>query len=181
MKKTYILLPILIISAISGIYFSISIFNSGSDFKEDFNEFETSTELTVELDKGVYDLFELSTQSNNLEKFNIDYQITEEAENPKIIEIGLGTTTSIKKSTTTITYAIFNKQFKSIGQFEINKKQPVKIISKIKDSRIDKLAYRQKDTSQSVFGIVKLFFLVLFSAGGFLASGILLLMDRKKK
>jgi hypothetical protein len=181
MKKTNILLTILIVSTISVIYFLINIFDSSNDFKKDFNEFETPSELKIELDKGIYDLFELSTQLERIEKFDIDYQITEKGENPKIIEIDLDTITSINKHKTTITYTIYDKTFKSIGQFEIYKKQPVNIISKIKDKRIDKLAYRQKETSKSFFGVMKFSFLLLFSIGGFLISGILLMINRKKK
>ena len=97
----------------------------------------------------------------------------------KIIEIDLDTITSINKHKTTITYTIYDKIFKSIGQFEIYKKQPVKIISKIKDKRIDKLAYRQKETSKSFFGVMKFSFLLLFSILGFLISAIFLPLIKK--
>ena len=181
MKKTNILLTILIISLISGIYFLINIFNSSNDFKKDFNEFETPSELKIELDKGIYDLFELSTKLNGLKKSDIDYLMTEKGINPKIIEIDLDTTDSINKHKTIITYTIYDKVFKSIGQFEIDKKQYIKIISNINDKQIDKLAYRQKETSKSFFGVMKSSFLLLFSLIGFLISGIILLITRKKK
>ena len=173
MKKTNILLTILIISLISGIYFLINIFNSSNDFKKDFNEFETPSELKIELDKGIYDLYELSTKLKGIEKSDIDYLITVKGENPKIIEIDLDT---IDKNKTTITYTINDMVFKSIGQFEINEKQSVNIISKINDKQIDKLAYRQKETSKSFFGIMRSSLLLLFSV-----SGIILLITRKKK
>jgi hypothetical protein len=178
MKKTNILLTILIISLISGIYFLINIFNSSNDFKKDFNEFETPSELKIELDKGIYDLYELSTKLKGIEKSDIDYLITVKGENPKIIEIELDT---IDKNKTTITYTINDMVFKSIGQFEINEKQSVNIISKINDKQIDKLAYRQKETSKSFFGIMRSSLLLLFSVVGFLISGIILLITRKKK
>ena len=178
MKKTNILLTILIISLISGIYFLINIFNSSNDFKKDFNEFETPSELKIELDKGIYDLYELSTKLKGIEKSDIDYLITVKGENPKIIEIDLDT---IDKNKTTITYTINDMVFKSIGQFEINEKQSVNIISKINDKQIDKLAYRQKETSKSFFGIMRSSLLLLFSVLGFLISGIILLITRKKK
>ncbi|MGB5364359.1 MAG: hypothetical protein WBN17_13755 [Aureibaculum sp.] len=178
MKKTNILLTILIISLISGIYFLINIFNSSNDFKKDFNEFETPSELKIELDKGIYDLYELSTKLKGIEKSDIDYLITVKGENPKIIEIDLDT---IDKNKTTITYTINDMVFKSIGQFEINEKQSVNIISKINDKQIDKLAYRQKETSKSFFGIMRSSLLLLFSVVGFLISGIILLITRKKK
>ena len=178
MKKTNILLTILIISLISGIYFLINIFNSSNDFKKDFNEFETPSELKIELDKGIYDLYELSTKLKRIEKSDIDYLITVKGENPKIIEIDLDT---IDKNKTTITYTINDMVFKSIGQFEINEKQSVNIISKINDKQIDKLAYRQKETSKSFFGIMRSSLLLLFSVVGFLISGIILLITRKKK
>jgi hypothetical protein len=181
MKKTTVLLTILIISVISGIYFLTNIFNSSNDFKKDFNEFETPSELKIELDKGIYNLFELSTKLNGIEKYDIDYLITENGKNPKIIEIDLDTITSINKNKTTITYTIYDKVFKSIGQFEIDEKQYVKIISNINDKQIDKLAYRQKETSKSFFGIMKSSLLLLFSIAGFLISGILLLINRKNK
>jgi len=178
MKKTNILLTILIISLISGIYFLINIFNSSNDFKKDFNEFETPSELKIELDKGIYDLYELSTKLKGIEKSDIDYLITVKGENPKIIEIDLDT---IDKNKTTITYTINDMVFKSIGQFEINEKQSVNIISKINDKQIDKLAYRQKETSKSFFGIMRSSLLLLFSVVGFLISGIILLITRMKK
>ena len=178
MKKTNILLTILIISLISGIYFLINIFNSSNDFKKDFNEFETPSELKIELDKGIYDLYELSTKLKGIEKSDIDYLITVKGENPKIIEIDLDT---IDKNKTTITYTINDMVFKSIGQFEINEKQSVNIISKINDKQIDKLAYRQKETSKSFFGIMRSSLLLLFSVVGFLISGIILLITRIKK
>ncbi len=181
MKKTNILLTILIISLISGIYFLTNIFNSSNDFKKDFNEFETPSELKIELDKGIYDLFELSTKLKGIEKSDIDYLITEKGENPKIIKIDLDTIASINKNKTTITFTINDKVFKSIGQFEIDEKQYVKIALNINDKQIDKLAYRQKETSKSFFGIMKYSLLLLFSIIGFLISGIILLIARKKK
>ena len=181
MKKINILLTILIISLVSGIYFLTNIFNSSNEFKKDFNEFETPSELKIELDKGIYDLFELSTKLKGIDKSDIDYLITVKGENPKIIEIELDTIDSIKKNKATITYTIYDKVFKSIGQFEINEKQSVKIVSKINDKQIDKLAYRQKETSKSFFGVMKSSLLLLFSIVGFLISGIILLITRKKK
>jgi hypothetical protein len=71
--------------------------------------------------------------------------------------------------------------YKSIGQFEIKEKQTVKIISKISDDSIDQLAYREKETSTSFFGMLKSSLLLLFSVAGFLISGILLLVYQKKK
>lgn len=181
MKKTSILLTIFILSTVSGVYFLINIFNSGKDFKDDFIEFETPSELKIELDSGIYDLFELSTELKGIEKYDIDYLITEKGENPIIIEIGLDTIDSVNKNKTTITYTIFDEKFKSIGGFEINEKQSVKIVSNIDDKRIDKLAYRKKETSKSFFGVIKFAGFLLFSTGGFLISGILLLISIKKK
>jgi hypothetical protein len=181
MKRTNILLTIFIISIISGVYFLIKIFYSSNDFKSDFNEFETQSELKIDLDSGIYDLFELSTKLKETEKYDINYLIREKGENPKIIEIGLDTTGLSNKNKSTITYIIFDKKFKSIGKFEIDKKQSVKIISNINDNRIDKLAYRKKETSKSFFGVIKFSVMHLFSSAGFLISGILLLINSKKK
>ncbi len=181
MKKTKILLTIFIISIVSGVYLLIKIFNSSNDFKNDFNEFKTPSELKIELDSGIYDVFELSTKEKGTEEYDFDYLITAKGENPKVIEIKLDTIDSIPKNKTTRTYIIFDKKFKSIGQFEINKKQSVKIISTINDHRIDKLAYREKETSKSFFGVLKFAVLNLFSVAGFLISGILLLINRKKE
>ena len=181
MKKNNILLAIFIISIVSGVYLLIKIFNSSNDFKNDFNEFKTPSELKIELDSGIYDVFELSTKEKGTAEYDFDYLITAKGENPKIIEIGLDTIDSIHKNKTTRTYIIFDKKFKSIGQFEINKKQYVKIISTINDHRIDKLAYREKETSKSFFGVLKFSVLHLFSMAGFIISGILLLINRKKK
>lgn len=181
MKKTNILLTIFLLSIVSGVYFLTNIFNSGKDFKDDFIEFETLSELKIELDSGIYDLFELSTKLKGIEKYDIDYLITQKGENPIIIEIGLDTIDSVNKNKTTTTYTIYDEKFKSIGHFEINKKQTVKIVSNIDDKRVDKLAYRQKETSKSFFGVMKFAGLLLFSSGGFLISGILLLISFKKK
>ena len=181
MKKNNILLTIFIISIVSGVYFFTKIFYSSNDFKKDFSEFETPSELKIELDTGIYDLFELSTTEKGIAKYDIDYLITAKGENPKIIEIELDTIDSIPKNKTTRTYIIFDKKFKSIGQFEINKKQSVKIISTINDYRIDKLAYREKETSKSFFGVLIFLMLHLLSIAGFLISGILLLINRKKE
>ncbi|MFO7720740.1 MAG: hypothetical protein R6W85_09925 [Gillisia sp.] len=180
MNKINVLLPIFIISIVSGVYFLINIFNSSNDFKDDFNEFETPSELNIELDPGIYDLFEMSTKLKGIEKYDIDYLISEKGRNPKIIEIGLDTIDSIFKNKKTITYTIYDEKFKSIGQFEINKKQSVKIVSNINDKRIDKLAYRKKETSKSFFGVMKFSGLLFFSTGVFLISGILLLITIKK-
>ena len=120
MKKTNILLTILIISLISGIYFLTNIFNSSNEFKKDFNEFKTPSELKIELEKGVYDVFELSTKLKGIEKSDIDYLITEKGENSKIIEIDVDTNNSINKNKTTVTFTIYDEVFKSIGQFEIS-------------------------------------------------------------
>jgi len=181
MKKTNILLTIFIISIVSGVYLLIKIFNSSNDFENDFNEFKTPSELKIELDPGIYDIFELSSKLKGIEKHDIDYLITEKGENPKIIEIGLNSNDSIHKNKTSITYTIYDKKFKSLGQFEINKKQSVKIVSTINDKLIDKLAYRKKGTSKSFFGVIKFSVLHLLSIGGFLISGILLLINRKKE
>ena len=181
MKKTNILLTILIISLISGIYFLINIFNSSNEFKKDFSEFETPSELKIELDKGIYDIFELSTKLTAIEKSDIDYLITVKGQNPKIIEIDRNTIDSINKNKVTITYTVFDKVFKSIGQFEINEKQSVKIVSKINDKQIDKLAYRQKETSKSFFGVMRSSLLLFISIGGFFISGTILLINRNKK
>lgn len=179
MKKTNIAQAILSISIVSGIYFLINILTSSNKFKNDFNEFETSTELIIELDNGTYDLFELSSELNSNIKSNNNYIISETGKNPKIIEIKLDPNNSIRKNKTTITYTIFNNKFKSIGTFEINKKQNVKIVSNINDGKIDKFAYRQKGANNSFFGIIKFSFLLLLSISGVLISGIILFINRK--
>lgn len=181
MKKTNILITILIISLISGSYFFTNILNSRHKFEKDFKVFQTPSETKVELNNGIYELFELSTKLKENEKPAINYLVTEYGENPTIIEIDVDTMHVVPKIKTTITYAIFDKVYKSIGQFEIKEKQTVKIISKISDDSIDQLAYREKETSTSFFGMLKSSLLLLFSVAGFLISGILLLVYQKKK
>ena len=178
MKKTNTLIVVLILSIISGFYFYTKIFNSSNTFKDSFNELETPSELKLELEKGVYSLFELSTKLKSIEKPSINYLITERSKNPKILEIILDTINSKNKTITT--YTIHDRIFKSIGQFEINKNQTVHIISKINDKRINKLAFRSKEKSKSFMGVLMFSFLLFASVGGIIISGIALLIIRKK-
>jgi hypothetical protein len=82
---------------------------------------------------------------------------------------------------TSITYTVFDNKFKSIGQFKINKKESVRIISNINDQRIDKLAYKSKEKINSFWAVIKFSLLLFVSIGGFFISGIILLVNHKKK
>lgn len=170
---------IIVLSIVVGVYSLVRIFNSSNEFKESFNEFETPSEIKIDLETGVYDLFELSTKPNFEKEKGIDYLIVEKGKEHKIIEIILDTLSTRNKST--FEYTILGKRFKSIGQFELFEKQSVTIISKINDKRVDKLAYRVKKQKNSFWGVMKFSLLLLVSIIGFLVSGILLLLRRNKK
>ena len=176
-KRQTILLSIIIVSILIGIFSLSKILKTGTAFSDSFNEINTPSELTIELKKGEYTFYELTTKSVLNKNFKIDYSITEHSENPKIIEIGVGST---KKNQSTTTYSLNDKQFKSIGKVLINKNQTVKIVSTIKDERIDKLAYRIKGDKNPIFDIMKYSLLLLISGGGLLISLIVLLINRQK-
>ena len=177
MKKRNILVIVLLISMLSASYFFNQIITASGNFKNDFKEFEMSSEYKIILEKGAYDLFELSNKDSSEKTAEFNYRITKQ-NSPKIITIERDTTNSSPKSTTTLTYTIYEKKYKSIGQFKNNKRQEVTIISKINNTSIEKLAFRQKENSESFFSILKFSILFLFSLG-FLITAIVVLATRK--
>jgi hypothetical protein len=181
MKKKKVLTRIIALSIIVGVYCLTKVFNLSNEFKDSFNEINTPSELKIDLETGVYDLFELSTKPNFEDGNNIDYLISENGENPKIIEIQLDTADISDLNKSSITYSIYDKKFKSIGQFEIIEKQSVKIISTINDKRIDKLAYRTQEQNNDVWVIMTFSLILLLSMGVFIVSAILLVINRNKK
>lgn len=181
MKKKKVLTKIIALSIIIGFYSLTKVFNLSNEFKDRFNEFNTPSELKIDLETGVYDLFELSTKPNFEEGKDIDYLISEKRENPKIIEIQLDTANKSDSNKSYITYSIYDKKFKSIGQFEIIEKQSVKIISTIHDNRIDTLAYKLHEKDNDAWIIMTFSFFLLLSIGAFLISAILLVIHRNNK
>ncbi|MBT8317873.1 MAG: hypothetical protein HKP59_09600 [Lutibacter sp.] len=177
MKKRNILVIVLLISMLSASYFFNQIITASGNFKNDFKEFEMSSEYKIILNEGTYDLFELSSKENSEKIADFNYRITKQ-DYPKIITIERDTTNTPPKSTTTFTYTIYQKKYKSIGQFKNNKRQEVTIISKINNTLVEKLAFRQKENSESFFSILKFSILFLFSLG-FLITAIVVLATRK--
>jgi hypothetical protein len=177
MKKRNILVIVLLISMLSATYFFNQIITASGNFKNDFKEFEMFSEYKIILNEGTYDLFELSSTENSKKIAEFNYRITKQ-DYPKIITIERDTTNTPPKSTTIVTYTIYQKKYKSIGQFKNNKRQEVTIISKINNTSIEKLAFRQKENSESFFSILKFSILFLFSLG-FLITAIVVLATRK--
>lgn len=181
MKKRRILFSILIVSTLIGIFSLIKAYNLMRDFKESFNQFATPVELRLDLDKGVYDLYELSTKTDTEDELDIDYLVSVTGENPKVIEIEEDKFDIASHKGIRMTYVVNKNKFKSFGQFEIDEKQAVIIRSGIKDSRINKLALRSNEKSQSFFDVMSYSLLLLLSVGGILVSGISLLVIRRRQ
>lgn len=174
-NKQIVIVSVLIISLIIGSFSLKKIFTSSMDFSDSFNEFSTPSELSIELERGVYVFYQVSNNTSNQEVLNIDYSITVKDTNPKTIEIAIG---SKQPNQSIIKYTLQEKQFKSIGEVIIDEKQAVKIISTISDPRIDKLAYRINSDQISIFEPMKYSLLLILSGLGFLISLILIIRNR---
>ncbi|MFT6134798.1 MAG: exopolyphosphatase/pppGpp-phosphohydrolase [Cyclobacteriaceae bacterium] len=145
-------------------------------FTDSFTEFPTPSELQIELAPGTYELFELTTQIKSEKKIEAEYIVSEIEENPKVIEITLGTDRGEKSKVST--YIINNKKIRGIGRFEIQVKQSVKIISKVNAQGIDGLAYRLDTATNLFYVIMKPGIILLISIGAFIISVVALLLIR---
>ncbi len=181
MNKRGILISSLILSTLVGLFSLVKVYYLMREFKGSFNEFETPTELRLKLDKGIYNLYELSKKTDAEDESDMTYWVSALGENPKIIEIEedrYGTASHMGIRTT---YVLNNKKFKSFGQFEIDARQSVIIRSTVKDSRIKKLALRSSEKSTSFFDIMSYSLLLLLCVVGFLVSGISFLIIRRRE
>ena len=201
MKKRSILISILILSTLVGLFSIGKVYYLTRDFKESFNEFETPTELRLNLDKGVYDFYELSiekeaedksdkgvhavykisTKTNTEDELDIHYLVSLKGENPKIIEIEEDKFGTVYHEGVRMTYVLNKNKFKSFGQFEIDKKQSVIIRSSIENSRVKKLAIRSNEQTSSFFDVMSYSLLLLLCVIGFLVSGISFLIIRRRE
>ncbi len=179
MTKRTILFTILILSILLGVFSGTKSLLSKNEFQERFVEFSTPSEQQIVLEAGEYDLFELSTKSDL--KKDIDYSISIQETDPMLIEISEDTNDSIEDLKVTIRYTITDKVYKSIGYFEIDTKQSVKLISNVNSSQIDKLAYKIKLKTSPFFDAMKFGFLFFISVVGIIISGISLIIIINKK
>jgi len=179
MTKKTILLTILILSIFLAIFSVTKFLMSKNEFQDNFIEFSTPSEQLIELEKGEYDLFELSTKSDT-EK-DIDYIISIQEADPILIEINEDINNSVENTRTTIRLAINDKVYKSIGSFEIDDKQSVKLVSSVASSQIDKLAYTLKGKTKTFFDVMKFGLLFFIGAIGIIISGISLIIIINKR
>ena len=180
MTKKTILLTILILSIFLAIFSVTKFLMSKNEFQENFVEFSTPSEQQIVLEKGEYDLFELSTKSDL--KKDIDYIVSIQETDPMIIEISEDINDVVENINTRISFTIKDKVYKSFGYFEIDNQQSVKLISNVNGSQIDNLAYTLKGKTGTFFNIMKFGLLFFISVVGILISGIsLIIMMNKKK
>jgi len=180
MIKRTILLTILILSISLGVFSVAKFLMSKNEFQENFVEFSTPSEQQIVLEKGEYDLFELSIKSDV--KKDIDYIVSIQETDPMIIEISEDINDTVENINTRISFTINDKVYKSFGYFEIDNQQSVKLISNVTSSQIDNLAYTLKGKTGTFFNIMKFGLLFFISVVGILISGIsLIIMMNKKK
>ena len=179
MNKRTILSAILILSISISIFCLTKYLKLIYEFKDNIVEFATPSKLQVELEKGRYDLFVLYSKSDIEE--DLDYIISKDDLSPNIIKIKEGSSTSTSMEEGRISYTLFDKVYKGIGSFEIDRKKSISIESNVKNVHSEKLAFAKEGALVDIFGIMKYGLFLLLSIGIMIISGISLLLLKRNK
>jgi len=179
MSKRTILSAIFILSVLVGAFGLINSLRLIYEFKSNIIEFTTPFELKVESGNGRYDLFVMSSKSD--EEDGVDCLNPKDILSSIAIKTKDDTRIVINKKSSNLTYILFDNVYRNIGSFETDGEQTIRIESNSKNVQFEKLAYAREGLWVRIFGLMKYGLLLLLSVGVGLISGISLIILKRNK
>lgn len=186
MSKRIILRAIFILFVVVGVFLLANCFKLIYEFKSNIVEFTSQTELKVEPENGIYDLFIMSSKSDTNESTSMisiskSFLASKDILSQFVIRTKEGIVIPMSKKESDVTYTIFDNVYKNIGYFEIDRKQTIKIESNSKGSQFERFAYAKEGSFVRFLDIIKYGLLFLLSVGAALVSGISLLILKRNR
>ncbi|MRT94446.1 hypothetical protein [Ancylomarina sp. 16SWW S1-10-2] len=179
MNKRTILSAIFILSVLVALFSLINGLKLIYEFKSNIVELTIPSELEVEPENGIYDLFVVYTKSDKKEV--VARLASKDVLSQIIISTKDDLNIPISKKESNVTYTILNNSYKNIGYFEIDRKQTIKIESNAKNIQSEKLAYAKEGSFVYFFDIMKYGLLFVLSVGASLIIGISLIIMKRNK